>query len=346
MKMLIYSIKDFERSHLLEANKNGTQVRLTNLALSPDTVDKAKGCDIVSVFTGDDVSAAVIQKLSDYGVKFIAVRAAGYDNVDLIKAKELGIHVANVPEYSPYAVAEHALALILALNRKLISADRQVHQQDFRVSKLVGFDLNGKTIGIIGTGKIGGTLVKIMHGLGCKVLGYDIHPNNELKEKYNLEYVSLEDLCRRSDIISLHTYLTPETKYLINRNLIEKMKPGVMLINTSRGGCINTADVIEYLEKEHIGYFGTDVYEKEKGIFFFDRSIDGVRDEMLKKLLTMPNVLITPHQAFATNEALKNIATTTFYNVDCWANNKRSGNELIPEISKSDTAKVISHNNV
>jgi len=330
MKILIYSIKDFERSRLVDANKNYLQVRLTHLSLSIATASLAKGFDVVSVFTGDDVSAPVIQTLSDNGVKFIAVRAAGYDNVDLAKAKELGIRVANVPEYSPYSIAEHALALMLALNRKLIIADRHVHRLDFRVSKLVGFDLNGKTAGIIGTGKIGGKLVRILHGLGCKVIGHDIYPDTELRKKFNLEYVGLDELCKRSDIISIHTGLTPETKYIINKDRIEKMKPGVMLINTGRGGCVNTADVIKYLENGHIGYFGTDVYENERGIFFYDHSAEEMKDEMLKKLLVMPNVLITPHQAFATNEALNNIAATTFYNIDCWNRGQRSENELIP----------------
>lgn len=330
MKILIYSIKDFERSHLLEANKDNQQVRVTHYSLNTSTSEMAKGFDVVSVFTGDDVSAAVIQQLSDLGVQYIAVRAAGYDNVDLAKAKELGIRVANVPAYSPHSIAEHALALMLALNRKLVIADRQVHRHDFRVSKLVGFDLYGKTAGIIGTGKIGGSLAKILYGLGCKLIGYDIHPDPALQQECKLEYVSMQELCKRSDIISIHTCLTPETKYIINRNSIEIMKPGVMLINTSRGACVNTADVIDFLENGHIGYFGSDVYEKEKGVFFHDHSTEGLQDELLDKLLTMPNVLITPHQAFATNEALTNIAATTFYNIDCWSKGQRSENELTP----------------
>jgi D-lactate dehydrogenase len=328
MKVLIYSAKDFEQAYLLGANTNNYVARMTEKALSPETAAMANGFDAVSVFTGDDVSAPVIEKLHEGGVRFIAIRAVGYDNTDLGKARELGIRVANVPEYSPYAIAEHALALILALNRKLIIADRQVHSQNFKVNNLVGFDLHGKTIGIIGTGKTGGTLVKILQGFDCRILGYDIHPNNDLVTKYKLEYTSLGQLCRESDIISIHTGLTPQTKYLVNKELIAQMKPGIMLINTGRGGCVNTEDVIHYLETGHIAFFGADVYEKERGLFFYDRSGQELKDETLKKLLAMPNVLITPHQAFATREALGNIADTTFNNIASWANNRPAANEL------------------
>ena len=330
MKILFYSTKDFEQSYLLAANTKNFLIRMTELPLSKETCERAKGFETISVFTGDDVSAPVIEKLNDYGVRFIAVRAAGYDNVDLAKAKELGIQVANVPEYSPYSIAEHALTLMMALNRKIITADEQVHQQNFTVSNLIGFDLHGKTVGIIGTGKIGSKLIRILHGFGCRLLGYDIKRDNVLVKDFGLEYVDLDVLCRESDIISLHTCLTEQTRYLINKDRIELMKPGVMLINTSRGGCINTSDVLYYLENGHIGYFGADVYEKERGLFFHDWSGKKINDTVFKRLLTLPNVLITPHQAFATREALTNIADTTFYTIGCWADNKTSGNELFP----------------
>lgn len=328
MKILFYSTKDFERAYLQDANNKVFGTGMTEKALAMDTVEEAKGFDVVSIFTGDDASAGVLERLHRYGIRFIAVRAAGYDNVDLDKAAELGIRVANVPEYSPYAIAEHALALMLALNRKLIIANEQVHRQDFTVSNLIGFDLHGKTIGIIGTGKIGSTLVKILHGFGCRLLAYDLRENKELIALYGVEYVPLTALCRESDIISIHTCLTPQTKYMINRKLIGLMKDGVMLINTARGACVNTDDVLHFLENGHIGYFGADVYEREKGVFLRDRSGQELDDEVLKKLLAMPNVLITPHQGFATREALTNIAQTTFYTLHCWANDLPAEHEL------------------
>jgi len=328
MKILFYSTKDFEQTYLFQANKKNFVTRMTEKALSAATAVLSKGFDCISVFTGDDVSGAVIEKLHSYGVRFIATRAAGYDNIDPVKAKEKGIRVANVPAYSPYSIAEHALALILALNRKLIKANQQVHIHNFKMNDLIGFDLHGKTIGIIGTGKIGSILAKTACGLGCNILGYDITPNEKLVAHYKVQYTDLATLCRESDIISIHTCLTPETRYIINGNNIRLMKQGVMLINTSRGACVKTEDVIQYLESGHIGYFGTDVYENERGLFFYDWSNKKLQDEMLKKLLAMPNVLVTPHQAFATREAIGNIAETTFYNISCWADNKTSENEL------------------
>ena len=328
MKVIIYSIKDFERSYLVQANRMNHELTLVEEALNERTANLAQGHEAVSIFTGDDASTAVIEKLHIAGVKYIAVRAVGYDNVDLKKAKELEIAVANVPEYSPYSVAEHSVALILALNRKINLAHRQVHHHDFTVGKLVGFDLHGKTVGIIGTGKIGSVAAFILHGFGCNLLGYDIVESKELTEKYKLRYVDLTTLCRSSDIITLYTPLNTATKYLINQDIIGEMKQGVMLINTARGGVMNTQHVIEALESGKIGCLGTDVYEKEKGIFFYDYSKNRVQDEMLKKLMSFPNVIITPHQAFATHEALSNIADTTFYNLDCWAQHKLTENEV------------------
>ena len=244
------------------------------------------------------------------------------------KANEKGIKVANVPEYSPYAIAEHAVGLMLALNRKLMLADRQVHQYNFTVGNLVGFDLNKKTVGIVGTGRTGSVVAKILHGFGCPLLGYDIVKNEEIVKKYGVKYVDLKTLCQTSDIITLHTPLCAATKYLISAEMLAVMKPTVMLINTARGGIINTDDVLAALAHGKIGYLGLDVYEKEKGIFFYDWSKEKITDEVLKKLLTYPNVIVTPHQAFATQEALSNIADITFYNIDCWAKNESSTHEL------------------
>jgi D-lactate dehydrogenase len=344
MKILFYSTKDFERPYLLEANKNNFQVRMTKSALSTETASLAEGFDVVSIFTGDDASGPVIKKLKEANVKYIAIRAAGYDNVDLKATKENAIQAANVPAYSPYSIAEHALALIFALNRKLITANTQVHQQNFKMNNLIGYDLHGKTVGIIGTGNIGSTLIKILSGFDCRLLAYDVRKNENLVNNYKVTYVSLEQVCSESDIISIHTPLNEQTKYLINKNLIALMKKGVMLINTGRGACINTADVLHYLETGHIGYFGADVYEKERGVFFHDWTGKELKDDTLKKLLTLPNVLITPHQAFATKEALGNIAETTFYNIECWAAGKYSENELYHHaVAYSSQAATINH---
>ena len=328
MQILFYSTKKFEKSFLDAANSNRISAVFIKDALSLETAEKAKGFDAISIFAGDDASADVLEALYIVGIRFIAIRAAGYDNVNLEKAAEIGINVANVPKYSPYAIAEHAVGMILALNRNIIAADKQVHNQNYSVDNLVGFDLHEKTIGIVGVGTIGSVFVKIMHGFGCRLLGFDKVENTSLKKKYALEYVELPELCSVSNIISIHTCLTAQTKYLINRKLIGQMQPGTMLINSSRGGCVNTADVIAGLEGGQIGYFGADVYENEKGIFFYDHTGNELKDEMLKKLLAMPNVLITPHQAFATKEALSNIAVTTFYNIECWTKGQRSDNEL------------------
>lgn len=328
MKVLIYSMKGFERDRLLSANKMGHEVAHIPDALGKNTAHKASGYDVVAAFAGDDVSTPVVEKLHGVGVKYIALRSAGYDNIDLDMAHQLGIKVAYVPEYSPYAIAEHAVALMLALNRKIIDADRQAKRYDFRVDKLVGFDFHQKQVGIIGTGRTGGIAAGIMHGFGCKLLGYDIEENPELTEKFNLRYVDLETLCATADVISIHTPLNAATKYLINREMLDLMKPGVMLINTSRGAVINTEHVLEAVETGKIGYLGLDVYEKEKGVFFYDHSQQGVDDAMLQKLLSHQNVIITPHQAFATNEALGNIADTVFYNIDCWAQGKETEHAL------------------
>ena len=341
MKILFYSTKDFEQPYLEAANTRKEEATFIKEALSLQTADKAKGFDVISIFAGDDASSNVLEELYKNGVKFIAIRAAGYDNVDIKKAMELNIVVANVPEYSPYAIAEHAVALILALNRKIATVGKQAQNQIFTICNLVGFDLHGKTVGIIGAGKIGAVFAKIMHGFGCRLLGYDIKENKELHEKYGLEYVDLPALCREANIISIHTGLTPQTNYLVSKKLIDLMQPGTMLINTSRGGCVNIADVIEGLENGHIGYYGADVYENERGAFFYDYSGKELKDEILKKLLIMPNVLITPHQAFATKEALTNIAATTFDNIDCCKNNQHSKNELKMQGSLTEAVAYI-----
>jgi D-lactate dehydrogenase len=306
--------------------------------VSEETAHLAAGFTSVSIFTADDASAKVLEALAKVSVTCIVTRAAGYDNIDMEKANELKIKVSNVPAYSPYAIAEHVIALIMGLNRKTVVAYKQVHQQNFTTDNLIGFDLKNKTVGIIGVGIIGSVLVKIMHGFGCKILCCDLKENAELFEKYAVEYVDKETLCAHADIISIHTSLTALTKYFIDKKLIELMKPGVMLINTGRGACVNTADVIDGLQKGKISFFGADVYENEKGIFFCDLTGKEMTDPMLKKLLAMDNVMITPHQAFATKQALTNIADTTFYNLGCMQKNEPSDNELTTFLQQAATA--------
>lgn len=329
MEIAVYSTKDFELATLkTAAAAYGLEFRFIPDALSLSSVQLSRICETVVLFAGDDASAPVIQALASQGVKHIAVRAAGYDNVDLKAAHDAGLVVANVPEYSPYAIAEHAVGMMLALNRKLILSNQQVHAYNFSVDNLIGFDLNGKTVGIVGTGRIGSIVARILNGFGCRLLGYDIVETKALEAQFGLEYTTLKTLAAQSDIITIHTCLRPATHYLINESLIEAMKPGVMLINTSRGAVVKTDDVIAALKRGHIGSFGADVYEREKGVFFYDRSAQVPEDPTLKALLQMPNVLITPHQAFATKEALQNIATTTCDNIRHWMKGERSNNEL------------------
>lgn len=318
MKIAIYSSHNFEKDYLVNANQNKHELQFIKAKLTESNVDLAKGSEAVSLFVSDDASTSVIKKLADFGVKYLALRSVGFNHVDLKTASDLKLLVARVPAYSPNSVAEHAIALIMGLNRKLIKANTRVHQNNFSLDGLVGFDLIGKKVGIIGTGKIGSIVAQILHGFGCKVLAYDKIENQDLIQKYNVTYTNLNDLFKKSDIISLHLPLNPETKYIINKNSIEQMKEGVMLINTSRGALVDTSEIIIGLKTKHIGYFGMDVYEKEEPLVFEDHSKDILHDEMLANLMTLDNVLITGHQAFLTQEALKNIAETTIYNLDCF----------------------------
>jgi len=272
MKTAVFSTHKFERDYLLAANSGKHELKLLETRLSPDTVELAKGCEAVSIFVNDDASAVVLEKLKENGVKFLVLRSAGFNHVNLEKAKELKMKVARVPEYSPYAVAEHTVALMLALNRKLIRAHNRVMDQNFSLDGLVGFDMNEKTVGLIGTGKIGSVVAKILYGFGCRLLALDSIKNKSLIEQFDVVYTDCETLCRESDIISLHLPLTAESKYIIDRKCITVMKNGVMLINTSRGGLVNTQAVIEALKSGKIGYFGMDVYEEEEGLFFEDHS--------------------------------------------------------------------------
>lgn len=328
MKLLVYSAKDFEVPFLVKANLKGHKVTYITEALDTETALKAMGNEAISIFSGDDASSIVLEKLWDMGVRHIALRTSGHNNINLKMAKTLGFKVANAPDYSPHAIAEHATALLLALNRKLILADVQVHHYNFLLDDLMGFNLHGKTVGIIGTGRIGSVMAKIMHGFGCTILANDLKPHFNLMELCNVTYTSLEEICQQSDIISLHIPLTYENHYLINQERLALMKQGAILINTARGAIVETTALIRSLEDKHLGGYGADVYERENGIFFRDNSEEGIQDEKLKKLLSFPNVLLTPHQAFVTKEALGNIAKITFENIDSWAENRACKNEL------------------
>lgn len=328
MKVLVYSAKDFEIPYLEHANKTKHKLTFIKEALSSKTAIKAVGFDAISIFSSDEACFITIEKLNDLGVKYITLRSVGYDNVNLRMAAQLGVKVANVPAYSPHAIAEHAVSLLLALNRKLIASNARVKQFNFDINHLVGFDLNNKTVGIIGTGRIGSVMTKIMHGFGCHLLANDINENKELASSYNMRYTTLKDLCKQADIISLHVPLNPDTHYLIDEDLIAIMKEGVIIINTARGSVLNSEHVIDGLKSGRIGALGMDVYENEKGIFFKDQSRKIPDDDILIQLNAMPNVLISGHHAFLTEEALTNIADTTIFNLNCWQAGKETEHEL------------------
>jgi D-lactate dehydrogenase len=328
MKVAVYSTHRFEKEFLNRANNARHELVYLENSLSLQTSIQASGCDAVSIFVNDDASSEVIDKLNQLNVKYLVLRSAGFNHIDHIKAKKLGMRVARVPAYSPYAVAEHAVTLMLSLNRNIIRAHNRIMDLNFSLDGLTGFDMRGKTAGIIGTGKIGSITAEILNGFGCRLLAYDVLENSELKSKINITYCDLKTLCDRSDIISLHCPVTEETKYIINGQTIGWMKENVMLINTSRGALVNTKDVVDALKKGHIGYFGMDVYEEEEHLFFEDHSEEILLDETIARLLTFRNVLITGHQAFLTREALQNIATTTINNLDCFQEKNACPTEL------------------
>jgi D-lactate dehydrogenase len=320
MKVVAYSIKAFEKEFLAKANQKKHDITLISNPLSLETTNYADGKDAVIVFTNDDVSAPVVNKLADMGIKFIATRSAGTDHIDKEIAAKRSIKIANVPTYSPQAIAEHAVALALSLNRHVIEAHQNGQTFNFKLDGLIGFNFHGKTVGLIGLGNTGQAVAAIFNGFGCRVIGSDIAVPVGLK---NIEVLPFEEVLRQSDIISLHAPLTPATKYLINADTIAQMKTGVMLINTSRGALLKTMDALEALEKGKIGYLGLDVYEFEKGLFFEDHQQDLIKDPLLEKLMAHPNVLVTPHQAFLTQEALQQIADQTIKNLDLWQQEKQ-----------------------
>lgn len=315
MKVAVFNTKNYDRQFLNAANeKHKHSLTFFEPRLTPETAKLASGFDAVCAFVNDHLNKAVLTSLSQYNIKLIALRCAGFNNVDLNTADSLGIKVLRVPAYSPHGVAEHAVALILGLNRKTYRSYNRVHDGNFSLDGLLGFELYGRTAGIIGTGKIGSCMARIMKGFGCHVIAHDETLNPEC-EALGIKYVSKEELYKTSDIISLHLPLTPSTHHLVNPKSIALMKDGVMLINTSRGGLIDTTAVINGLKSGKIGYVGLDVYEEEENLFFEDLSGKIIHDDVFARLLSFPNVLITGHQAFFTHNALSNIAHTTLENI-------------------------------
>ena len=311
-RIAVFDTKPYDRFFFEEENKKyGFDFTYFEAKLRPRTANLTAGFDAVCAFVNDELDEQVMEQLHKNGVKLVAMRCAGYNNVNLQAACKFGIQVVRVPQYSPYAVAEYALALLMTLNRKVHRAYNRVREGNFSISGLMGFDLRGKTIGVIGTGKIGRTFIGLLRGFGMRVLAYDPYPNPEHARELNFEYVPLETLFRESDIISLHCPLTPENHHMINDATIAMMKKGIVLINTSRGRLIRSAALVNGLKSGRIGAAGLDVYEEETDYFFEDRSDRAVLDDILARLMTFPNVIVSSHQAFFTAEAERNIAGTT-----------------------------------
>lgn len=319
MRVAVFSTKPYDREFLTAANAAVGQHELVFFPgrLEEKSTPLALGFHAVSAFVNDRLDEEVLRLLQKGGTRLIALRSSGFNNVDLPAADRFGLTVVRVPTYSPHAVAEHAIALILATNRRIYRAYNRVREGNFAIEGLLGFDLYGKTAGVIGTGKIGAIVAGILRAFGCEALAFDMYPNPECKAA-GVRYMPFEEILAVADIITLHCPLTPQTYHLINREAIARMKPGVMLINTSRGGLVDTSSVIEGLKSGKIGYLGLDVYEEEADLFFKDLSHTVIQDDVFMRLLTFPNVLITAHQAFFTHEALKNIAETTINNISAF----------------------------
>ena len=325
IQVAFFDTKAYDRPPFEKYGKeHDIQYRFLETKLNEDTVELARGCDAVCVFVNDTVNAQVIDKLYSYGVKLVALRSAGYNNVD-VRAAFGKVHVVHVPAYSPYAVAEHAMALLLTSVRRIHKAYNRTREFNFSLNGLTGFDFHGKTVGVIGTGKIGRIFIDICRGFGMKVIAYDLFPAKDS----GIEYVELEELFKRSDIISLHCPLTDATRHMISREAIEKMKKGVVIVNTSRGGLVDAEALLEGIKDRKIGAACLDVYEEEADIFFEDRSGHILNDDLLSRLISMPNVIVTSHQAFLTEEALNNIAETTVGNIlSCFEKDGLCDNEL------------------
>lgn len=330
MKMVFFSAKPYDRQFFQKVNEQyGFELEFLETHLGPHIVNAVDDdTPVVCTFVNDKLTEEVIAILAAKGVKVLALRCAGFNNVNLDAARKHGIRVCRVPAYSPEAVAEHAVAMLLTLNRKTHKAYNRVREQNFALNGLLGFNLFGRTVGVLGTGKIGKAFCHIMKGFGCRVIAFDPFPDASLTES-GVEYLQFDEVLAASDIISLHCPLTPESKYLINRESLRLMKRGVTIINTSRGGLLHTADVIESLKTGQIAYLGIDVYEQEEKLFFKDLSASIIEDDTIQRLMSFPNVLVTGHQAFFTEEALQQIAECTLRSVDQLCNNKPVNPEVV-----------------
>ena len=329
IRIAFFDAKSYDRENFAKVNENfGFDIQYYKERLSLNTVSLTQGADAVCIFVNAECDARVIERMAGYGVKLIALRCAGFNNVDVQAAKQFGIRVVRVPAYSPHAVAEYAVTLMLALNRKVYRSVYRTREGNFRLGGLLGFDMYGKTVGLIGMGKIAKELVKILRGFGMNVLAYDLYPDEAFAKEHQVKIVSLDELYEQSDIISLHCPLTKETQFLINSDSITKMKYGVMIINTGRGKLIKTTDLIDGLRSHQVGSAALDVYEEEANYFYEDRSDKMIDDDKLALLLMMPNVIVTSHQAFFTREAVHNIALTTLQNILDFSEGKELVNEV------------------
>nr|WP_294971475.1 2-hydroxyacid dehydrogenase [uncultured Pseudomonas sp.] len=318
MRIILFSNQPYDHDSFLAANHDhGFELHFQQAQLRLDTVALARDFDVVCPFVNDELSRPVLERLAAGGTRLIALRSAGYNHVDLKAAHALGLSVVRVPAYSPHAVAEHAVGLVLALCRHLHRAYNRTRDGDFSLHGLTGFDLHGRTVGVVGSGQIGEVFARIMSGFGCHILAYDPYPNRAI-EALGGRFVELDELLAQSDILSLHCPLNDATRHLINPRSLRQMKRGAMLINTGRGALVDTPALIEALKSGQLGYLGLDVYEEEAEIFFADRSDLPLQDDVLARLLTFPNVIITAHQAFLTREALAAIAETTLANIGAW----------------------------
>jgi D-lactate dehydrogenase len=330
MKVAVFSTKYYEKEYLDKCNKDSHhQLTYFDIPLNIDCVDLTKGFDAVSLMLTDKIDEAVVNKLAKNNIRLIDLRSAGYDNVDVSAAAKHNIKVMRVPAYSPEAIAEHAVALILTLNRKTHKAYNRIRENNFTLNHLMGFNLYQKTVGVVGTGKIGRAFCAIMLGFGCKVIAYDIKKSDAMIKK-GVEYKTFDELLALSDVISIHCPLTDSTHYLFNSLAFDKMKVGAMLINTSRGAVINTTDAVRALKKRQLGYLGIDVYEGEKALFSKDLSNNIIQDDLVERLMSFNNVLITPHQAFFTLEAVEQIALITIRNFTDFEMGISNGNEVLP----------------
>jgi D-lactate dehydrogenase len=328
MRIAFFSTHRFDRESFDEANRHHRhEIAYLEPRLTATTAALAAGAPAVCAFVNDRLDGSTLQQLASGGTRLIALRSAGFNHVELAAARSLGFTVARVPAYSPHSVAEHAVALMLALNRKIHRAYARVREGNFSLDGLLGFDVHQRTAGIVGTGRIGAVVAHILKGFGCRVLAYDVTQNPDCV-RLGVGYVPLDELWTVSDIITLHAPLTTETHHMVDAAAISKMKPGVMIINTGRGALVDTAALIEGLKSGHIGYVGLDVYEEEEQLFFQDLSSHVITDDVFARLLTFPNVIVTAHQAFFTREALTAISETTLANVTAFARGERSGNEL------------------